>query len=53
MTDVPIRRGDYRVPVVAQWVKNLTSNHEDASLIPGLTQWVKDPVVPVSCGVGQ
>ena len=40
------------VPVVAQWVKNLTSIHEDVSLIPGLAQWVKDLALPVSCGVG-
>ena len=31
------------VPSVAQWVKNLTSVLEDADLIPGLPQWVKDP----------
>ena len=28
--------------MVAKWVKNPTSIHEDASLIPGLVQWVKD-----------
>ena len=35
-----------RVPVVAQWVKNLTSIHEDVGSIPGLAQWVKDLVLP-------
>ena len=30
------------VPVVVQWVKNPTSIHEDACLIPGLAQLVKN-----------
>ena len=32
-----LRRGR-GVPVVAQWVKNLTSIHGDVGLIPGLAQ---------------
>ena len=31
---------------------NPTSIHEDSSLIPGLTQWVKGSAVAVSCGIG-
>ena len=33
------------VPVVAQWLMNLTRNYDVAGLIPDLAQWVKDPAL--------
>ena len=43
--EASIEKGNMGVPVVAQWVKTLTSIHEDAGSIPGLTQWIKDPAL--------
>ena len=38
--------GNIGVPFVAQWLTNLTRNHEVVSSTPGLAQWVEDLALP-------
>ena len=45
-TSVPLKIFFRGVPIVAQWVTNPTSIHEDMGSIPGLAQWVKDAALP-------
>ena len=46
LMDILFTNAFYRVPTVAQQVKNPTSIHENVGLIPGVDQWVEDPALP-------
>ena len=40
------RKENMGAPIVVQWLRNPTRNHEVAGSIPGLPQWVEDPALP-------
>ena len=44
-SDIQSKRYIYGVPVVAQWLVNMTGDHEVVGSIPGLAQWVEDPAL--------
>ena len=46
MTCCDVFNNCLRVPVMVQRLTNPTRKHEAVGLIPGLAQWVKDPVLP-------
>ena len=46
LAESKLKRGNWGVPIVAQWVKSLISIHEDAGSLSGLAQWVKALALP-------
>ena len=40
-----VKKANYSNPYCGSVVTNLTNIHENLGLIPGLAQWVKDPVL--------
>ena len=44
--ELTIKRTTTGVPVVVQWLTNLTRKHEVVGLIPALAQWVDNPALP-------
>ena len=45
-TKLTLKKTHVGVPVVTQWLTNLTRNPEVAGSGPALAQWVKDPALP-------
>ena len=39
------KKMEREVPIMAQWVTNPSSIHENMGLVPGLAQWVKYPML--------